>query len=475
MKKFLFIAMAWLMASAALAQNVLEVTDISQPNDVYSSEGNKAVVVVKCNKSIPLTFESTMDKSAKPYNTSIEGSDSIYYIEFPTGSRYRGRVVSVMSPGYSTVTLPLQGDLQPKQVATFRAVDPNSQVDAGCYRGHRNKGMEELKNMNYLEARDQFDVARECSDVDKEENERNIALVDTILYYREKAETTYRLLDYRNASAYYEKVVELNPYDTYASNRYSNCISKFTTECDATFRQAEYYSNEKQYTKALELFQRIIDSECPAKVQAVEQVNKLNLILNQRKNHSRVLTYEYAKDVPVGFSYGKYNMHKAGGFFGMSLNGKVFDMMRNNCRIPDMPEVNVNFGWTLKVANPVWVFFGPGLTAKFYYGDYKIGNQKSGIYPNVDGIPNDPDKKLYPSQDAEDGNTASTAVKKNNTYTNDDEKLNLGWALSPVAGICVKYSYFAIRLTYQYRFAMDSHLKDFMGTQRIGIGVGVSF
>lgn len=78
MKKILSMVFALVLASTAFAQNVLEITDISQPNDVYSSEDNKAVVVVKCNKSIPLTFESTMDKSATPYNTTVEGSDSIY-------------------------------------------------------------------------------------------------------------------------------------------------------------------------------------------------------------------------------------------------------------------------------------------------------------------------------------------------------------------------------------------------------------
>lgn len=470
MKKFLSIVFALVLASTAFAQNVLEITDISQPNDVYSSEDNKAVVVVKCNKSIPLTFESTMDKSATPYNTTVEGSDSIYYIEFPTGSRYRGRELMVMSPGYSTVVLTLS-DLKPKQVATFQAIDPNSQVDAGCYRGHRNKGMEELKNMNYNEARDQFIVARKCSDVDAEENERNIALVDTILFYREKGEATYRLLDYRQASYYYEKVTELNPYDTYATNRFSNCLTKFTTECDATYRQADYYFNEKQYDKALELFNRIIDSNCPAKVQAIEQRNKINLLLNQRQTHSRVLTYEYLKDSPIGFSYGKYNMHKAGGFFNMSLNKQVFDMMRSNCAIPDMPEMNLSFGWTLKVVNPVWVFFGPGVTAKCYYGDYKKNDSDiDEIFPGADGIPNDPNGVLKPSSEYESANSKKQAI-----YTENDTKANLGWAISPVIGICVKYSYFAVRLTYQYRFAMDSNLKDFIGKQRIGIGVGISY
>lgn len=92
-----------------------------------------------------------MDKTANPYNTLAEGNDSIYYIEFPTGSRYRGRQLSIKSPGYNTVTISLE-DLKPKQAVTLLAVDPNSMVDAGCYRGHRNRGLEELKKMNYNEA-----------------------------------------------------------------------------------------------------------------------------------------------------------------------------------------------------------------------------------------------------------------------------------------------------------------------------------
>lgn len=180
---------------------------------------------------------------------------------------------------------------------------------------------------------------------------------------------------------------------------------------------------------------------------------------------------KYLKDSPIGFSYGKYNMHKAGGFFNMSLNKQVFDMMRSNCAIPDMPEMNLSFGWTLKVVNPVWVFFGPGVTAKCYYGDYKKNDSDiDEIFPGADGIPNDPNGVLKPSSEYGSANSKKQAI-----YTENDTKANLGWAISPVIGICVKYSYFAVRLTYQYRFAMDSNLKDFIGKQRIGIGVGISY
>lgn len=467
MKRIISLAVMCLMACVAFSQNLLEITDISQPNDVYTGDNDRAAVIFKCNQSIPLTFESSMDKSATPYNTELEGSDMVYYIEFPTGQKYRGRMLTITSPGYAPATVFID-DLQPKQVLTYQAIDPNSTVDAGCYRGHRNKGMEELKNMNYQEARDQFVVARGCTDVDSLENENNIALVDTILHYREIGEQKFKLLDYYGASEYYNRVMELNPYDNLAANRYNNCLTKFFSECDMTYKQADFYYNEKQFDKARELYALAVKNNCPTKVQAQEQINHIDQIKVDKKSHARVFTYEFSKDTPIGFSYGKYKKHKVGGFFSMSLNSKVFEMMRNDCRTPDMPEVNVNFGWTVKIVNPVWIFFGPGATTKVYYGKYEVTDDHDDIYPNKKGYPNDPDGVLKPKDDEKEN-------KKIQEYTKDDQKANLAWAISPVIGVCAKYSYFALRLTYQYRFAMDSHLKDFMGSQRLSIGVGVSF
>ncbi len=468
MKRIVSFALMCVLACVAYSQNLLEITDISQPNDVYTGENDRGVVIFKCNQSIPLSFESTMDKSAQPYNVEVEGSDNVYYIEFPTGGKYRGRMLTISSPGYTSAIVFID-DLKPKQVLTYQAIDPNSTVDAGCYRGHRNKGMEELKNMNYQEARNQFDVARGCSDCDSVENEANIALVDTIIYYREKGEELYKLLDYSAAGECFNKVMELNPYDNLATNRYNSCTAKFNTECDMNYRQAEFYFNEKQYDKARELYSIAVKNNCPTMVQAQSQINRIDQLTLQKKSHARVVTYEYTKDTPVGFSYGKYNMHKVGGFYAMSLNGKVFDMMRNNCKIPDMPEVNINFGWTVKIVNPVWIFFGPGITAKAYFGSYSVDDDVDDVYPNNNGYPNDPGGTLKVK------NESDKKSKKIQEYTKDDEKSNFGWAISPVVGICAKYSYFALRLTYQYRFAMDSHLKDFMGSQRMSVGVGVSF
>lgn len=449
-KKLTLFLTLLLAGSMAYAQGVLQVTDVSQPNDVYSSANDEAAVIIRCHESIPLRFSSSMDKSATPFQTELQGTDSVYYIAFPTGNRYRGRELMIIARGYSPVVISLE--LQPKQLMSFQVIDPNAMVDAGCYREHRNKGVQEIKNMNYEEARTQFVIARECSDVDQDENEKNIALADSLILFRANGEEAYKLLDYAEASKQYSKVLALNPYDTYASNRNSLCMQKFTQECAAIFSKAEYYYTEKDYTKAKELYEQVIEKECVTNLAiATERLNTINSAQRAKKDHSRVLTYEYRKDVPVGFSTGSYNMHKTGGFFQLDLNSRVFDAIRGDCQYGDekFPEMNVGFGWTIKIVSPVWIHFGPGVTGKMYYGAYK-----------ADCFPT---KGYGEPSLLEEGDDANPT------------KMNVGIAVSPVIGLTAKYSYFAFRLNYQYRWAVQSKLQDFIGKSRLSFGVGVAF
>ena len=300
MKKIILSACFFLVGSMAFAQNVFEVKDISQPNDVYSSADDEAALVIRCHQSIPLKFSSSMDKSAEPFRSEIQGSDSVYYIAFPTGNRYRGRELTISSPGFFPIVIQL--DLQPKQLLSLQVTDPNALVDAGCYRGHRNKGVEEIKNSNYEEARNQFIVARNCSDCDKDENEANIALTDSLILYRQKGDAAFRLLDYVTAGNFYSKILALNAYDTYASNRNTLCVQNFSEECSTLFTKAEYYYTEKEYDKAKELYEKVVEKECRNMTLAVDRLNGINSLSRAKKDHARVFTYEDRKDVPIGFS-----------------------------------------------------------------------------------------------------------------------------------------------------------------------------
>lgn len=471
MKKTILFALFFLCGCFTFAQDVLEVNDISQPNAVYTSPNDEAAVIIRCHESIPLGFSSSMDKSADPFRCELQGSDSVYYIAFPTGKRYRGRVLTIYSRGYKSVEIPLE--LQPKQLLVFQVTDPNALVDAGCYREHRNKGMDEFKKCNYEEARNQFLLARECSDCDKEENDNNIALADSVILFRREGEEAFRLLDYVAAGAYFARVLSLNANDAYANDRVTDCKRNFSKDCSTLFNKAEFYYNEREYGKAKELYEKVVEKECANMITAVQRLNVINSNLRAKSEHSRVLSYEFRKDVPIGLSIGKYNMHKVGGFFQIDLNTYVFDAIRSECMYgdEDFPELNLSFGWTVKIANPVWIHFGPGFTGKMYYGKYK--NKK---YPKVGYGQKEWD---YLDLTKMGDESVLRAVENGNKLPEEYEDAwkhaNYAYAISPVIGITAKYNYFALRLTYQYRWSTKKELKDFMGASRLSVGVGVAF
>ena len=470
-KKTLLIVCIILIGSMLHAQNVLEIQDVSQPNDVYSSPNDEAAIIVRCHQSIPLKFVSSMDKSAEPFRTELQGSDSVYYIAFPTGSRYRGRQLSIYSSGYIPVYVDL--DLHPKQLLSFKVTDPNALVDAGCYRTHRNKGKNEIKNLNYDEARNQFVLARECSDCDNKENEENIALTDSLILFRKKGDAAFDSLDYVTAGKYYSKILALNALDNYASNRNNTCVQNYTEECTTLFTKANFYYTEKEYDKAKELYQKVVDKDCRNMSLAIERLNSISSLQKAQKDHARVFTYEYRKDVPIGFSYGKYNMHKAGGFFQMDFNKYVFDAIRKDCRYGQdkFPELNMSFGWTVKIANPVWIHFGPGFTGKMYYGTYAEKKYPKKGY-GIDELQYLNMKKMGEEELVAQATQLSEAPEQ---YKDAWTKANFAFAISPVIGLTVKYSYFAIRATYQYRWSVEKDLQDFIGNSRFSVGVGVAF
>lgn len=465
MKFFISISL-FMFANMAMSQGVLEVKDISQTNEVYAGGEEEAAVVIRCHKSIPLTFSSSMDKTAIPYNIEIQGSDSLYYLRFPTGKKYRGRELTIIANGYSPVYYSLE--LQPKQYITLQVTDPNAIVDAGCYREHRNKGMLEFKNSNYEEAKNHFLLARMCSDVDSIENEKNVALADSLIFYRVEAEKAYKLLDYIKASGYYSKILAQNANDKYASDQNRECLRSFNQECLSLFSKAEFYFTEKEYDKAKALYKKVIDMECTInKSFATDRLNIITSLERVKRDHARVFTYEFMKDMPLGFSYGKYNMHKVGGFFQLDFNTTVFDAIRGDCKYGDtkFPELNIAFGWTIKTCDYVWIHVGPGFTGKMYYGTYLDDKYPQIGYGETDIL------------DTKEMGTDLTLPKTEipEKYKDGWEKANWAFAVSPVIGITAKYSYFAFRLSYQYRWSIQSKLKDFMGSSRISVGVGVAF
>lgn len=456
MKKLLLLAIMAVAFNAMHAQKVLQVTEV--PNALGSAYMNqpgeyRARVDIKCPTSIPLEFETQCDKVEDlRLSSSDDGSTTTYtmYLNVdPSVREYSTRVLTVSSPSYDDVYYSM-AFLKSGQWCTLSVSDPNATIDTGCYNEHHNKAMQEIKNMNYAEARRQFTMAGTCAEANSQENEYNIAIVDSLMLYRIQADNALKLLDYRTASEFYEKMIGLNAYDSYAMEQNSRCITNFKSECDVLFNRAEWLYNERDYSKAKEIYQQVIDRKCAYESQATSRLQNIESNARSRKNHSHVITYEWRKDVPFGIHTGKYNMHKAGGFFQLDFNKAIFDAMRGECSYapesehPEFPEFNIAFGWTIKVKNPVWIHVGPGFTGKFYYGEYEDDN-----FPY--------DEKNQPKQDQ------------------DPKHFNFGYAISPVVGLTFKYSYFALRVSYQYRFTLKKGLQEFMEPHRVSVGVGVAF
>lgn len=470
MKRTVFLLIMAFVAIDINAQYTLNVENVTNDIEIFPSEGSEALLVIRCHKDIPLTsFYTQMDLYIEPDTTELEGTDSIYNFVLPTGKIYPDRTMRVTADGYFTTEIRL-GYLEPKKVYTFQLTDPDAMVDAGCYREHRNKGMDELRNTRYTEAREQFVVARDCSDVNKEENELNIANVDSILSYQRQALIATELLDYLSAADRYNEIIRLNPYDRMAEEKRKDCLEKYRSECEILFKQAEFYYNDKEYKKAEELFQKILQNGCPESAMANDRILKMANLNKYKNEHARVFTYEYIKDMPIGFHFGKYKLKKAGGFFNLNLSGNIFKFAKGDLHYnatysekypkQDYPEVNMNFGWTIKIANPVWIYFGPGASAKFYYGQFgeitDNGVEKPEIFPKDTKAP-----------DNYDGFSA------NKDY--ESRKVNAAIAVSPTIGVTVKYSWFAIRIGYEYRYAIKQRLRNFIGEHRLTLGAGIAW
>jgi len=148
---------------------------------------------------------------------------------------------------------------------------------------------------------------------------------------------------------------------------------------------------------------------------------------------------------------GKY---KKGGaaYFSLRLNSSLFETMRNNYENAVRPELNISTGATIKVYNPIWIFFGPGYTG---VGEW--------FYTNS----------------TEDSGSSNPDLSNKNTPV-----FTVYSAISPEIGLLGKIGPVVLRYTFQYRFALEIgntenndklSIQDYIGTIRHVIGVGFCF
>ena len=483
----LFLMIEGFLLNYSSAQTYLAVEDISHPNDVFPNAGDSALILIRCHKLTPLDFflfES--DKTFKeskliPNKTELSDADDYVY-HFIFSAKKQNRVMlAISSPGMGSVTI--KSDIGAKLVKSFRINRPFNFVVESCYPEHRDMALEEIKKGNYTEALEHLRQGNECFDKDSIENAENIRYVNMLVKFRKDGDAAFDRNDYKNAMGNYAQLYHLNQSDSFVKRRYKTCQDFLIYECNILYERAKSFYSEKQYKGAINILQEYIskakdiddaynrDKLCEDGMKFLEKISSEYQTMDKkekrRSEYMGVLTYEYRKDVPIGFAYSSLTEYRNGNFIQLDLNLMTFNELRSNCRYGDLnfSENNLAFGLTKKLFKYVWVHYGPGATFKLYHGTYLHQKYPTFGYGESDLLDsrfmgNDTD---LPIDEIPDGMESAW------------KKTNLAFAVSPVVGLDLKYKFIALRLTYQYRFAIPTKLSDFMGRHRLSLGFGIAY
>lgn len=436
-----------MVAVNVFSQRSLEIKDVTSGLGVFSGKDTEAGLVLSCPSNITLTFESSHDKVVDVYNMEKKGEDTYYYIRFQTGKKYRGRKLTIITSEYAPLFIMV--DLAPKELKEYKLLDPDAEFVYGCYYEYRKRGTEFFQQAMYNEAKEQYTIAKECSDRPADANlDELIANIDSIQTYIKRADDAFAVMDYITANDYYSRVLVLNPSDVNASEKRFTSVRMYDTDCKKYFDTAEIYKEDGEYTKAVELYRKVIEQNCSNALVASDEVKKIEILLQSRKQKARVLSVETGTKGVWGFSTGKYKNRKVGGYFSLNANYHLIEAAQQEpekCGVGRVMEAGLSFGWTVCLVPKFphfWLFFGPGYTGA---GQYTLKG-------------NDSDEYFDDEKDSK-----------------DKYKFNWYSSFAPEAGVLVKYGPVALRYTFQYRLAFDDSSKDLFEDRKTRHMFGVGF
>ncbi len=453
MKKVTFILFILSMCATSFAQKQLSVEDISNPTDIYPCEDRyemKAVFI--CDSTMRLSFVSNYEledeKDILSFYETVTGNERHYELVFPTeipGSSCDGRELTMYCDGFDKYVFPgFNGPA--KTVKSYKVTNPYTKMTNPFYKSI-DSASEFFNLANYKEALSQYNIAREAPEyINKESNidiDAKIAEIDSIIKWREEADKALANRDYFNARDLYTKVFIANANDKYASDKLIEVNTQFNNVCLFNMNQGALFSSEDKYEEAQKYYQTVIDMNCdPAqRALASSQLKSIRSTVEAKKSKSHFFNYEFNKFTPIGFSVGKCNMKGVGGYFSLRTNADFFTALKIEPDVELDPEMNISFGWTRKIIPPVWIFFGPGYTAR---ANWEWKNEDLN-YENA------------------------TEEEK---FDKDNYKFQLNNAISPEIGIIVKYWYLNLKYTFQYRFGLSTAQEKAIGNMRHYISIG---
>ena len=438
MKKELLIFLALFVSiTSSYAQRNLEVKEKTDGISVFTEKqpeiinagGAQSGAVISCPLTLNLSFSSNVDKVVDVWKTEVRGELRFYYLRFIVGrfkgASYDGRVLEVTAAGFLPNKFRL--NLAPGESKSFEVFDPNATVGVGCFYQNFNEGVELYRKALYLEAKEKYRTSLECSDIPAEVSVYDrIMVIDSILLWRQLADSCFDASNFKNAIYYYQKIGIQNREDIYANTRYSESLYRRSDLCSRYFNSAEEYFSNGDYQEAKKLYEVVTEQQCMQAEKADARLVEIRTYERERLEGPTVLCYEFAKNTPLGLSIGFYRIKKLRGYVSCRTNGDFFRSLQTDASDVKKSELNVSAGLTFGIYNPVWLFMGCGYTEVGKSGDI-----------TVDFVPHR--------------------------------------AISPEIGVLGKYKMAVLRYTFQYRFAFENEYQDFVGKFRHVIGLGICF
>jgi len=441
---------------SALSQGLSVVEDkSSQTFNCIGRTETEACVRIVANKSLELSFSSSVDAEVYIASKTEVGANIVYELSFPTDKiEYTERRLTIrcqLFPNGETISLLLE----PKESLIF-----NVSVSE-CYKTVMKDAADLFRQSLYKEAKEEYKKAKECFDAPADgEATVKIFVIDSILNWKKQADASFDLLDYREAREYYNKIIKYNFQDQYALNRSKECAKKYDQHCLDCFSKAEVYFSTGEYRQAKILYDKVIKQNCDQKFTANSRLKEMKVDSIKRLDQSTVFTYEYANNVPIGFSIGSYKNKKGGFFITFKSNTAFFNMIRSQHKKGMRHEANLSAGGNFRpVKNkyvPVWINIGLGYTGIGDYYSYDI-IMEGGAAKKID-------------------------VLFTGGELPEDYRHIFKHAISPEIGLLGKIPFgpkssvsLALRYTFQYRIALEVASQDYMKPVAHGFGIGICF
>ncbi|MDR1458811.1 MAG: hypothetical protein LBI60_01145 [Bacteroidales bacterium] len=413
------------------AQRPLKYDNYSKENEVYALGKNTfARVTISTKISLHPYFKSD-DMLQTPAKIDTLGDKVYHHLHLGVPQPGTRKTLEINVNGFSPISIPLI--LNANSWYRYHIYDPDSTI-VDCYNQLMREGMNLFTNGMYKEAIEKYLSVKKCSEIeDMERVNKQIALIDSIQKWSILADAAFARSDYSTAIKNFQHILENNPKDSYNRIRLMEARQQQTKDCAALFRMAENYFYDNDNNSAKPLYEKVVEKSCNESSLALEKLQKIR----SKGQLSHSLTYEYAGNVPIGLSTGSYKEHKAGGYFTFRFNPDLFEMIRTDGDEELKPELNVSFGWALKVVKPIWIFFGPGYTGvgQYVYTAEDINKEEG------------PTLKIYSAISPEVGLLGKIPLGRN-----------------AKVGITLRY-------TFQYRFAIDKESEDYIGKIRNVFGI----